>query len=104
MKVTLNHKSCLVERQPGDRIPRDGGWGTAESRLYYWIKRELQKQGHDVIKRRMQADGHMYGDDKLPYIRDRKHAFYIYDGEYAVRSIVEQFKDKGQVILLVQRN
>jgi hypothetical protein len=95
---------CVVEREKGDPVPRAGGWGTAESRLWHWIKKELQRQGLDVIKRRMAADGHMYGNDTTPYIRERKHAFYIYDGMWAVRSIDEDFKERGKVELLVQRN
>ncbi len=104
MKVTLEKNRCVVEREPADPLPRAGGWGTAESRLWYWIKKKLLAQGLDVIKKRMQSDGHMYGDEKLPYIRERKHAFYIYDGEYAIRDIVEQYKERGRIVLLVQRN
>lgn len=103
MKVTLSEHECIVEREPGDRVPTAGGWGTAESRLWAWITKALRVQGHDVIKRRMSADGHMYGDDQLPYVRERKHAFYVYDGAYAVRDIVKAFKE-GRVKLLVSRN
>ena len=104
MKVTLEQSRCTVEREPSDPMPRGGSWGSAESHLYHQIKLALQKQGFDVIKKRIQSDGHMYGDETLPYIRERNHAFYIYDGEYAIRNIVEQYKQAGKVTLLVQHN
>lgn len=104
MRVTLENHRCIVERESGDKRLRKGGWGSAESQFWHWVKLELQKQGFDVIKRRMQSDGHLYGDEKLPYIRHRKNAFYVYDGEWAVRDIVESFSKGETIILLVQRN
>lgn len=103
MKVILTEFTCTIEREPKDPLPRKGGWGTAESQLYYWIKKNLQAQGFDVVKRRIQSDGHIYGDEKLPYIRERKWAFYIYDEQYAVRDIVAEYKANGKVYLMVDK-
>lgn len=104
MLVCLNQNNCVVRREAKDPLPRNGGWGSAESQLYYWIKKELILQGYDVVKRRMQSDGHMYGTKTLPYIRERRHKFYIYDGNYTIRKLDEEYRDKGMVTLLVQRN
>ena len=103
MRVFLGDRVCVVEREPGDRVPRGGSWGSAESQLWGWIRDALRARGHDVVRRRMQSDGHMYGDERLPYIRDRRWAFFVYDGHYAVRSIVDDFAGGG-VRLMVQRN
>lgn len=104
MKVTLEEHRCLVEREPHDRPIRGGSWGSPESALWGRVRDALRAQGHDVVRRRMSADGHMYGDDRLPYVRERAHRFYVYDGMYAVRDVVQAYWDGGRVELLVQRN
>jgi hypothetical protein len=104
VKVELKDTHCLVTREPGDPTFRDGGWGSAESRFLHHVKRELVKQGHDVIKRRLQADDHLMGDETTQYIRERRHKFYIYDNKWAIRNLAEAFNADGQIALAVQRN
>lgn len=106
MKVDLRlaEGKCVVTREPGDRLPHAGGWSTAEANFYHHVKVALKRQGHDVITRRMWRDGHMYGDDTLRYVRERKHRFYVYDGNYAIRDVVQEYKEEGSVTLLVQDN
>ena len=70
MRVFLGDRVCAVEREPGDRVPRGGSWGTAESQLWGWIRDALRAQGHDVVRRRMQSDGHMYALARLQVQRE----------------------------------
>ena len=68
MKVELLENSCKITREVGDKKL----YGmSGESLLLYKIKKELIKQGYDVIKKRMWKDGHMYGNDEMQYIRSR---------------------------------
>lgn len=103
MEVTLKrHKNsdygwCEVRRADGPKI-------YSESRLLHLIKRELIKQGYDVIKKRMWKDGHMYGDETTQYIRTRsrkmdRDSFHIYDGGYALRLLYEPYNKGGFVEL-----
>jgi hypothetical protein len=111
MKIKLENSSLTVTREPNDPKFYNGGkntWGSAESRLLYHIKKALIAAGHDVIKKRMQKDGHLYGDERTQYIRSRvikKGVPYmmIYDGMYAIRQLQETWNEKGEVSLLVER-
>lgn len=106
MKVTLEleKNSCLVEREPTDKpLTRSGYYGTdPDSIFYYRVKKELLKQGYDVITKRMWQDGHMYGNESTIYIRTRnkEKGFEIYDGDYALRLAFDDFNKKGIVHLL----
>ena len=107
MKVTLTETQCIVKRQPGDPKYRDGGWGTGESRLLYHVKKILnERHGCKLIKKRMQADGHMYGDEKTQYLRSKnprdKTVMCIYDNEYAIRNSAEDFNKLGRVVFRVE--
>jgi len=90
MKVTLTENSCLVEREPTDKKIY------SESLFWYKVKQELQKQGHDVIKKLMWKDGHLVSD-KVYYIRERKGKFAIWDSAYAVRFTYEPYNRDGIV-------
>ena len=70
-----------------------------ESTFLYHIKNELIENGYDVIKKRMWKDGHMMGDDTTQYIRDRNCKFAIYDGEWMIRSLYDDYNESGQVTL-----
>lgn len=72
MKVTLLEAdnpnfngSCTVEREEGD----DKYY--SDSVLLHHVKKELIRQGYDVIKKRMWKDGHLVSDTEQ-YIRERK--------------------------------
>lgn len=108
--LDIDNHTCTVTREKGDpRFDpkyRDGSWGNGESRLLHHVKLALIEQGHDVIKKRMWKDGHMYGDERTQYIRTRnkrckKPHFYVYDANWAVRNSAEDFNTEGKVVFLV---
>lgn len=98
MKVALDLKNetCQVVRQEGDK-PIYG-----ESALYHAIKKALQAQGHDVIKKCPDKDGHMFSAPY--YLRERKWKFFVYDGDYAIRDLAKDFREYSEVDLMVQNN
>lgn len=98
MIVELTPTACIVTREHSDP-----GFGT-ESTLLHYVKLELIKQGHDVVKRRMHKDGHMMGDDTTQYIRERGGAFYVYDHLWAVRSLIDDWNADRVIKLSVQFN
>lgn len=90
MKVTLDlgARLCTLEREPG--APRMNN----ESALFYALKTELRRQGHDVIKKCPCADGCMYGDGRTYWVRTRRYVcppgknpggWAVYDHAYAIR-------------------
>lgn len=104
MKVTLGEDACVVEREKGDPKMRGGTFGTAESQLYHRMKKVLNAQGHDLVQRRTQADGHMYGCETTHYLRDRKWRFCIVDGNWAMHEdAVHSFNTDGKAVFMVER-
>jgi hypothetical protein len=85
-----------VTRDPFDPRPSN------ESHLLHMIKKELIAQGFDVIKKRMWKDGHMVSDH-CQYIRSRNvkapDAFMLWDDQYAIRDLAEDFRKNGVVTL-----
>lgn len=105
MIVKIEGNVCYVTREPGDRRYRKGGRGSAESNFLHHVKQELQKQGHDVIKKRMYKDGHLV-DDYQQYIRTRgpsspKPHIYVSWGQSAIRDAADVFNTEGEVELVV---
>jgi len=106
MKVTLKYPTpgwCIVEREPGDPVFRDGSWGDGESRLLYHVKRILNKRGHDFIKKRMWKDGHLV-DDHQQYIRSGRKpgsltCLAIWNSHWAIEGANETFNRTGTVSL-----
>jgi hypothetical protein len=100
MKVEINKYTgvVLVTKEKGDPVFRNSGWALAESTFLYHVKKELEKQGYDCIKKRMSSDGHMM-DDEQQYIRDRKWKWYIYNGRYATFDAGMEFNERGVVDL-----
>lgn len=96
MQVELREGTCVVTREPGD--PKE----YREHTLLYHVRNVLRAQGHDVVKRRMQADGHLMGDETLPYLRERRWHFSIYDGSWQIRSMVDDY-NAGRLVLNVYR-
>jgi hypothetical protein len=116
MKVELDfeHKVCCVIREPEDPIFRNGGYAGnygAEHRFFYWIKKALQKQGYDVIKKRIGTDGHLT-DENMPYVRTRSHKRFdkhgnpeywcVWNGDYQIRNSAQEFNKTGQVCLNIE--
>jgi len=101
MRVNLIEGQCNITREEDD--PKL----YSESLLLHKVKTELINQGHDVIKKRMWKDGHLYGDDTLQYIRTRNPQatpfIMIYDGDYAIRAMIDDYNN-GELTLLVDRS
>jgi len=105
MKVTLkrfkgkDHGLCIVDRGDGRKI-------YVESLLMHHIKKELIKQGHDVIKKLMWKDGHMMSDLQY-YLRSRKiksnDAFMLYDGKWMIRKTQDDYNN-GRLELIADFN
>lgn len=100
MRVICTEHSVIVERSPGDKRIRGGSWGTGESALLRHVQRALNARGHDLVKRRMEADGHMMGHARSVYLRDRRWRYAIYDGSYAVRDLLDAYNEHGRVTLI----
>jgi len=103
MKVILNRKeqTCQVIREKGDRKFYGVYNAQGESKLLHAAKKELKKQGYDLIKKRMWKDGHLV-DDIQQYIRTRKiPGFCIYNRRWSVRGAEEDYNSKGEVTLAV---
>ena len=101
--LDLEKHCCTVKREDGDPTFRSSGWTLAESTFLYHVKKALQAQGHDVIKKRMWRDGHLV-DDTQQYIRtraglDKPGNFAIYNDAYAVYDAGEYFNQRGVVYL-----
>lgn len=100
--------TLVVRRESGDPACRGGGWG-AEHRLLHRIKQRLNAVGFNLIKKRAQSDGHMWGDEATPYLRAanriRRHPhIYIYDADYAVRNSAEAFNAGEEVTFSIVGN
>jgi len=106
MKVSLDFKvgKCLIEREKGDPQFRDSEWGSGESRLLYHIKKVLNAEGWDFIKKRMYKDGHLVSDQQL-YLRERKVdkgcncCWAIWNQNWAVASANKSFNEDGKAVL-----
>ena len=80
-------------------VYRDGGPKIySDSAFWHAVKRELQKQGHDVIKKLMWKDGHMV-DDNQYYVRSRKYtptSFMLSQTDFAIRSVYDDYNKEGK--------
>lgn len=108
MKVRIEGSACIVTREPGDPRFKASEWTVdPESTLLYHIKNILNKQGYDLIKKRMWKDGHMV-DDKQQYLRTRKPSgdpqkdIYIWNGSWAIAGAEEDFNERGETTLSVE--
>ncbi|WP_422451921.1 hypothetical protein [Endozoicomonas sp. ALC066] len=101
MEVKLQEHTCKVYRTENDPPIY------TESAFYHKLKLALQAQGHGVVKKLMWKDGHLMGDDKLPYIRSRTPRkdpeLMIFDPAWAVRDIAKDYRNQRVVHLRVQR-
>ena len=96
MKVSLGSYLCAVQREEHDpKIYSD-------SRLMYRVKLELNRQGHDLVKKLMYKDGHLVSEGQH-YIRDRRGRYAIYDYNYAIRFAYEVYNANKPVVFAVCR-
>ena len=105
MKVTMESHRCIVEREPGDPYFSGNMYAKGESRLLYHVKKILNNQGYDLIKKRMHKDGHLV-DEMQQYLRSRvyklgKPCLAIYNGFWAIRGADVDFRENGKVVLYV---
>ena len=94
MRVVLKRHCALVYKTARDaRVNSD-------SQFLYHVKRELQRRGFDVIKKRMWRDGHMVSDTQQ-YVRtrDTKNGFAVFQTDYALRSSYPSY-NSGHVVTL----
>ncbi len=111
MIVNIVDHTCYVYRELHDPIFRPNnsksgwgpkGWMGANSRLLHHVKNVLNERGYDLIKKRMWADGHMFGDDDTNYLRRRKTNklyFCIYDIDCATLIAAEEYNVFGRTTL-----
>lgn len=107
MKLEFKGENLIVTREPGD--PKYYGVinGKGESNLLHAIKNQLNKDGYDLIKKRMWKDGHMV-DDMQQYLRTRKKGagkadIYILNNYWAIRGADVDFNN-GETTLNVLYN
>ena len=108
MNIEFSRTYITVTREQGDSkyygSKSKSTWGSAESGLLHAIKKQLIAMGFDVIKKRIQADGHLYGTTDTQYIRSRDFrpgSIMIYDGQYAIRDLAEDWNRDGKIILSI---
>ena len=110
MKVTLNESkgTVTVEREDGDkRVAVYRGWDgrggvDPSSTFLFHVKKNLNRQGYDFVKKPMWKDGHMV-DEIQQYLRERKpvngRCLAIFDGSWAIRNAVDEYNESGSVTL-----
>jgi hypothetical protein len=94
MKVEfdLEKRRCVVTAEGKEKFYK-------ESALWHAIKKELIKQGHDVIKKCPDKDGHM---TSAPYyIRQRKWDWCVFDWHHEIKALNETFNREREVKLTV---
>lgn len=109
MNVEIKNHVCIVTREKGD--PKFYGVvnGAGESKLLYAVKKKLNDQGYNLIKKRMYKDGHLV-DDLQQYLRTQKPSgnpekdIYIYNSNWNVQGAEENYNKEGIVILSVDKN
>lgn len=107
MKLELKGNRLIVTREPNDPKYYGVRNGAGESNLLHAIKTQLNKDGFDLIKKRMWKDGHLV-DDIQQYLRTRKKGnpkgdIYIYNDCWSIRGANEKFNN-GEVELYVEYN
>ena len=106
MKVTIEGNVCTVIREAGDPRPHGMAQARGESTLLHHVKRVLNAQGFDLIKKRMWRDGHLV-DDCQQYLRTRKPTgnphkdVYMFNSYWAIRGAEEDFNRDGKTELTV---
>jgi len=108
MKVELNFDKgyCKVTREPGDkRLTRSGYSNQHETTLLHRVKMELQKQGYDLIQKRMWKDGHLV-DDYQNYLRTRTwkgnaDEFCIYNSAWQIEDAGEEYNKRCEYFFIL---
>lgn len=108
MKLEFNGNCLTVVREDTDPKYYGNYNAAGESKLLHAIKKELNKQGYDLIKKRMWKDGHLV-DDCQQYLRTRKKGagkadIYIYNSSFQIRGANERYNEDDKVVLSVDYN
>lgn len=112
MEITrqgATHGTVTVSRLAGDPpIRRSTGWaGNPDSQFWHEVKRELNRRGDfgHLIKRRLQSDGHLMGDETTQHLRSpsgviaKGGGVLIYDGDYMLRLAHKDYNAGRPVVL-----
>lgn len=87
-----------IEYSPYDaKVIAEGERFYSESALFYAIKKQMQADGLDVIKKRPDKDGHMLSAPY--YLRDRKWKFAYTDPLSAVYNLAKSLREDGHIRL-----
>lgn len=84
--------------QYGVTVISEGEKIYGESAFFHAVKKAMQAQGLDVIKKAPDKDGHLLSDPY--YLRDRKWKFAYTDGQSAIRDPAKAFREDGEVYLM----
>ena len=95
MQIKLSEHFAVIHRDNGPRIYR-------ESTFWYHVKRTLQAMGMDVIAKRMWKDGHLVSDEQH-YVRTRKGDLALWQTDYAIREVYEDYNHEGLVEVAIER-
>lgn len=96
MKVTLGNLTCKVEREDGPRIYKD-------STLMTHVRRELQRQGYDVIMKDLSKEPGNLLSDGCYGVLARDRSFVVYDPNYCIDYAYKAYNHRGEVTLSVIR-
>lgn len=107
MLIKINKSSITVTREKSDKKYYGVANGKGESLFLNDLKKVLNAQGYDLIKKRMWKDGHLV-DDMQQYLRTRKKGagkadIHIYSNFWAIRGANEDF-NAGEVTLSLDEN
>lgn len=92
MIVEITGNLVTLIREAHDERIRD------ESDLFHKLKKVLNAQGEDLIKKTPSSDGHL---TSAPYyLRDRGWAYCIIDNEYALRDVAKEYRETGRAQLM----
>lgn len=96
MKIEFHKTYIEVFREKGDKAFYGIQNAAGESALLYAIKKLLNSQGYDLIKKRMHKDGHLV-DEMQQYLRTRKPSgdptkdIYLYNGMWAIEGAEKMY-------------
>jgi hypothetical protein len=109
MKVKIINHNCIITKESGDPVFSGVKNAAGESRLLHHIKNILNRQGYNLIKKRMWKDGHLM-DDMQQYLRTKKPTgnpnkdIYIWNSMWAINGADFYLKRDGEVTLSVETN
>jgi hypothetical protein len=106
MKIEIDGFTMTLTREPGDPKCHGTAWAKGESRLLHLLKKELNAQGYDLIKKRMWKDGHLVSCMQQ-YLRPRrrpkdpKFNIAVYNSRWAIEGAEKAWNEEGRTELCV---